>query len=224
MNYLFLIVLTIIVMGLMVLFYKFGKKEGLFLYIGLMSSVLSTISYKTASLFEFEMQFGIPLIVAIFICSNVIVQRYGIDETKRIIKCFAFPYILITLLISLSTLIISSQYNLDSNVIYDNLFGYDLANVRIFISTLLSVGFMLWYNTNIYYYIRKSKNIYLFSNIVSILIVQFIESIVFVLISYVGSFAFNIMFGMAAMRYLIKIGIGLLGLIPVTVIMKMKVE
>lgn len=81
---------------------------------------------------------------------------------------------------------------------------------------------MLWYNAYIYYYIRKNKNKYLFSNIGSMLIIQFIESIIFVLIAYIGTFDINMLFGMVVIRYLLKVIIGFISLIPVSIILKFK--
>ena len=115
-----------------------------------------------------------------------------------------------------------SEYNLTTNGVFDSLFGYNLDNLRLFVSELLSIGFMLWYNAYVYYYIRKNKNKYLFSNIGSILIVQFIESIIFVLIAYVGTFEFTMLFGIIVVRYLLKVMIGCIGLLPVSIILKIK--
>ena len=223
MNYIYLLIEVIFVFGLMVLFYKFGKKDGLFTYISFMSVVLSIIMFKSIDILSFEVDLGIPIVMAMFMCSNIIIQRYGIDEIKRIIKCFIVPYVLIVVILSLTSLITSSEYNMTTNNAFDSLFGYNLDNIRLVISGLLSIGFMLWYNGYIYYSIRKSKNKYLFSNIGSMLIIQFIESIVFVLIAYVGSFDINMLFGMIVIRYLFKVVIGAIGLIPVSIIMKMKV-
>jgi len=222
MNYIFLVIDIILVFSLMVLFYKFGKKDGLFLYISFMSSVLSIVSFKSIDVLSFEMDLGIPVLMGIFVCSNIIVQRYGIDEIKLIIKSFIIPYILTIVILSLTSLISPSEYNLTTNGVFDSLFGYNLDNLRLFVSELLSIGFMLWYNAYVYYYIRKNKNKYLFSNIGSILIVQFIESIIFVLIAYVGTFEFTMLFGIIVVRYLLKVMIGCIGLLPVSIILKIK--
>ena len=74
----------------------------------------------------------------------------------------------------------------------------------------------------IYYYIRRIKNNLVFSNIGSILIIQFIEAILFVLVAYMGSFQIVEIFGMIVIRYLLKLLVGILGLVPVFTITKMK--
>lgn len=224
MNYIYLLIEVILIFLLMILVYKFGRKDGLFTYIGFMSSLLSLVMFKSIDIFFFEIDLGVPILMGIFVCSNVIIQKYGIDEVKKIIKHFIVPYVLTVVILSLVSLTYSSEYNLTTNNAFNSLFGYNLDNLRLIVSGLLSIGFMLWYNAYVYYYIRKNKNKYLFSNIGSILIIQFIESILFVLVSYIGTFDINMIFGMIVIRYLLKVVIGAISLVPISVILKMKVE
>ena len=222
MNYIYILIEVVLVFLLMIISYKFGKKDGLFTYLGFMASMVGIVIFKSIDILSFEIDLAIPLLMGIFIVSNIIVQKYGIDEIKRIIKIFIFPYLITTVILCLTSLMTGSEFNLLSNNIYDSLFGYNLDNLRLLVSAFLSIGFMLWYNAYVYYYIRKSKNKYIFSNTGSILIVQFIESIIFVLIAYVGIFDFNMLFGMIVVRYLVKVVIGVISLLPFGIILKMK--
>ena len=49
-----------------------------------------------------------------------------------------------------------------------------------------------------------------------------LESIIFVLLGYLGDVSFTLIFGMIVIRYLIKIVISVIGLVPVYMIVKMK--
>ena len=131
MNYIYILIEVILVFLLMILFYKVGKKDGLFTYIGFLSSLLSVIMFKSIDILSFEVDLGIPILMVIFVCSNVIIQRYGIDEIKRIIKSFVIPYLLTIVILSFTSLIGVSEYNLTSNIAFDNLFGYNLDNLRL---------------------------------------------------------------------------------------------
>jgi len=222
MNYIYILIEVILVFLLMIISYKVGKKDGLFTYLGFMSAVIGIVTVKSIDIFSFEVNLGLPLLIGIFTCSNIIVQKYGIDEVKDIIKTFIFPYIVTTAILSLTSLVTASEFNTATNNVFDSLFGYGLDNVRQLVGLLLSIGLMLWYNSYVYYYIRKNKNKYLFSNIGSMLIIQFIESIIFVLIAYVGTFEVNVIFGMIVIRYLLKVVVGMIGLLPVSFIMNMK--
>ena len=108
----------------MVLFYKFGKKDGLFLYISLMAVLLNLFMFKSVDILSFQVDFGISFVMGIFICGNVIVQRYGIDEVKDIIKAFVVPYVITMFILSLVSLTGGSEYNIITNESYNSLFSY----------------------------------------------------------------------------------------------------
>lgn len=222
MNCVFILLEIIITFFLMFMFYKIGKKNGLYLYMVLMSCVASIIMYKTIDLFSFQVNLGIPIIMGLFICNNIIIQRFGMDEVKRIMATTGISYVVVGIIISLGSLFINSGYEFISNDIFNGLFGYDTNNIRIFIGGFLSIMIMLWSSSYIYYYIRRSKNVLWFSNIGTMLFIQMLESIVFVVIAYALEFDITMLFGMIVIRYLIKIIIGMIGLIPVYTIVKMK--
>lgn len=208
MNILFILFETILVCLLLLLFYKVFKKDGLFIFIGFMSILLGIMMFKLYDFALFPINYGLPFIMGIFTASNIIIQRFGIDEVKKIICYFAVSYIVVMIIICLGSLVLPSEYNNLSSLAFDSLFGYNLSNFRCFVGGLLSIGFMLYLNGEVYYYIRKSKNKLFLSNLGSILIIQFIESIIFVFIAYLGEFDFLVTFGMIIVRYLLKVVIG----------------
>lgn len=224
MNYVYILMETVLVYLILLLFYKIGKKDGLFIYIGFMAVFLGIMMFKLCDFVGFPVSYGIPLIMGIFTANNVIIHRFGLDEIKRIIGYFVIPYCLAILVICMGSLITSSDYNIVTNNSFDSLFGYDLVNFRCFIGGLLSIGFMLYLNGEVYYYIRRSKNKLLLSNIGSMLIIQFIESIIFVFVAYLGEYDFLIIFGMLIIRYLLKVIVGLIGLIIVYLLVNRRVK
>ena len=178
--------------------------------------------FKVFDILSFQINFGLPIIMGIFTANNIIIQRYGLDEIKRIIYTFGFSYILTMIIVNLVSLMTSSEYNIISNNSFDQLFGYNLVNLRCFVGGFISIGLMLWFNGEVYYYIRRDKNKLIFSNIGSILIIQFIESMIFVVICYLGLYDIILIFGMIVIRYLLKVVIGVVGLLPVYLLVKMK--
>ena len=222
MNYIFILLEVCLVYFLMFLFYKIWKKDGLLLYIGVMASILCFVMFKNIDIISFPVDMGIPVVMGIFTCSNIIIQRYGNDETIKIVRNFGISFMAISVILSLFTLVNVSENNLVDGNSYDYLFGYSLINLRIIVSYLISIGVLLWYNSYVYYFLRKNDNKLIFSNIGTIFVIQFIESIIFVFISYFGLYEFNTILGMIAIRYLLKIIIGIMGLIPVTMIMRFK--
>lgn len=222
MNYIILGIQIFITFFLIFLSYKLGKKDGLYLAIALFSSIICIMLFKMINVLDFDINMGIPFIVGILILNNIIVHRYGFDELKRIMYTFGISYILTYIVIMVTTMIVSSNYNLISNNNYDILFGYDLYNIRYFVGGLLSIGMIIWMGSNVYDSIRKNKNSVIFNNIGSILVVLFVESIIFVTISHVGNYTLVELFGMVVNRYLIEVVIGILGLIPIYLLVRRK--
>ena len=222
MNYIVLITEILLTFFLIFLAYKMGKKDGLYLGIGLFSSILCVMLFKMINMFDFDVNMGIPFIMGILLLNNIIIHRYGFDEITRILRTFGIAYILTYMVFIITTLNICNKYNLANNDSYNLLFRYDLSNIRYFVGGLLSIGMIIWMGSNVYDNIRKNKNNIIFNNVGSILVVLFIESIIFVSIAHIGNYTVVELFGMIVIRYLIEVVIGLLGLIPVYLIVKRK--
>ena len=75
MNYIYLLIETLFIFLIMMFFYKLGKKEGLFNYIGFMSATLSIIMFKSINILSFEADLGIPILMSLFVCSNIIIHH-----------------------------------------------------------------------------------------------------------------------------------------------------
>lgn len=220
MNFIILGIEVLIVFLLILFMYKMGKKDGLYLVLSLFSSVLCIMFFKIINIFDFDVNMGIPFIIGIFIVNCCIVHRYGMDEVKRIISTFGFSYILSYIVIMLTTLITS--FEIIDNSYYDVLFGYDLYNIRYFIGGLLSISMIIVMGSNVYDSIRKNKNNVIFNSIGALLIVLFVESVIFVNVVHVGNYSVVELFGMIVIRYLVGVVIGMLGLVPTYLLVKRK--
>ncbi len=221
MNLVYMFLEIIFTFFLLFMFYKIWKKDGLYLYLSLLSAILSVVIFEVIDLFSFQINLGIPIVMGIFIVNNIIIQRFGIDEVRRIMLTTGISYVMPSVILSLLTLCSDSGYTLISNALFNGLFGYNVFDIRTFIGGF-SIVFMLWVNSYFYYYIRRSKNVLWVSNVVSSLIIQMLESIIFVVIAYLGDYSFPLIFGMIVIRYLCKIIISLMGIIPIYMIVKMR--
>ena len=219
MNYLYLVIEVLLVFGFSFVSYKIGKKEGLFIYIGVLSSILSVIICSSVDILLFEVTMGLPLVMGIFMISNVIIHRYGLDELKRIIGVFGMTSVVTYVLLALLSLTGNIEVFGSS---YSELFGYNLFNIRLVISEVISIAFMLFINGQVYYYVRHSRNNFMICNIGSILSVQFILSMIYIIISYTGVNSLIEIFGMIVISYLCKVVIGLIYLYPASILTKMK--
>ena len=53
-----------------------GKKDGLYLGIGLFSSILCVMLFKMINMFDFDVNMGIPFIVGILLLNNIIIHIF----------------------------------------------------------------------------------------------------------------------------------------------------
>ena len=206
MNYLLYAIITIVIFGLMIIFYKLLNKDGLYLYLGLISSILGVICIGSVDIFLFKESISIPLIVGLFICSNIIIQRYGLDEVERILYSVGFSFSLPIIIVGLVSL--TGKY------------GYGFNNIRCIIGNIISIIFMIWIGSGMYYSIKKSKNNLILSNLTTAFVIFFIESIVFIMITSLGNFKAVELFGMMSVRYIMEIIISVLGIIPAYFLVK----
>lgn len=220
MNFIVLGIEVLLVFFLVLLMYKMVKKDGLYLVLSLFSAVLCIMMFKVINVIDFDINMGIPFIVGIFMVTSAIVHRYGMDEVKRIALTFVFSYVLSYIVLMITTLMTSSD--LIGNSYYDILFGYDLGNIRCFVGGLLSISMVIVMGSNVYDSIRKNRNNVIFNSIGALLIVLFVESIIFVNVVHIGNYSVVELFGMVVIRYLVGAVIGVLGVLPTYLLVKRK--
>ena len=112
----------------------------------------------------------------------------------------------------MSGLMESSDYNKYANKSYDSIFEY---NLRVYIATIISIISSIWLSSKVYYTLKKIKNKITIINIFSIIIVELLENVSFVLIAYLFEFKPINVILCIIFRYIIKTIIGILGTIPI---------
>ncbi|MDO5569117.1 MAG: VUT family protein [bacterium] len=110
------------------------------------------------------------------------------------------------LLFYLSSLYLSGMLNINNNLSYTKLFEID---TRLVISSLISLAISLYLNGQIYYIVRKVKNKMWLSNLLSIIVVQFLDTILFILIYFLGNLPIIDIALMMVIRYTFKLIIGI---------------
>lgn len=98
-----------------------------------MAALLGVVMFKLYDFTLFPVNYGLPLIMGIFTANNIIIQRFGLDEIKKIISYYVVPYVMVMIIICLGSLVTSSDYNIMTNNCFNMLFGYGLINLRCFI-------------------------------------------------------------------------------------------
>lgn len=188
------------------------KTDGLYVY-GVIATFLSCImSLKQIDLLGATIPIGFGVTTSLIIAGNIITQKRGPEEIKTYIILILVTALISCCFLNMSGLMESSDYNKYANKSYDSIFEY---NLKVYIACVISILSSVWLSSKLYYELKRVRNNIIFSNIFSIIIVELLENILFVLIAYLfDQEVINIILCII-FRYMIKTIIGLIGTIPI---------
>lgn len=193
---------------ILIYFYKKYKYDGIYMWILLFSMLLGILSQKIVEIFGLELNLGISINSLIFITSNILVQKKGPKEIDKVLSLIILSNVAIFSFSVISTICNISNINEITNSAFDKLF---YLNNRIYFASIISLLISLYFNSILYHQIRQIKNKILISNVLSTIIIHFIESIIFCVISYAFKIPFINVIELIVIRYIFKITIGLVG-------------
>ena len=169
MNELILLIEIIVTFSALIIANKLYGKNGLYFWL-IISIITSTIlSVKTVIIFNYEVSLGIVPYVSNFICMNILVQKYGTEQNKKIVICsimsLIFSYLLIVMLNNYNI----GYINLENNEAFINVFKLDIIKCIAFVIAYIA---SILANIELYYQIRKTKNKIWISNFISTIIIH----------------------------------------------------
>lgn len=220
MNNITLLLIELIISTITILLlYKLYKIKGLYAY-SIVAFVLSNImSLKTITIYNFDINLGIILFATIFISNNIIIQKKGLEPTKKLLLTLVACSIISYGILYISSLIGSSNTNLFTNKSYDNIF---IDSARIYFANIVTILYSLLFNSKLYYSLKVIKNKIYISNLFSSIIIQFIASILFPVIAYAFIKDPIDIIKIIVIRYAISLIVCLIGTITIYIANKMK--
>ena len=201
----------------LVMLYKKYKTDGVYIYIILLGIISSIMNFKMISIMNVPIPLGFGVTMSILIGVNLMIQKRGTEELKPCIIAAIIPLIISYIILYLSTLMTNSNYNILSNVSYNNIFSQ---NIRIYIALIASLLFTIWLDGKLYYIIKKLQNKIILNNIFAIIIAEFFENIIFVIIAFIFDYEVIDLFLCIILRYIIKTTIGIVGTLPLYIASK----
>lgn len=196
----------------LVLIYKKFKINGLYVYSITLAFLAAFMSLKQIAIDNYDINLGLIPFVTIFTTFNTIIQKKGVEETKKllltIISTTVIGYIIL-LLISYTN---ASNINLFTSASYDNIFA---ESIRMYFANIVTLLYSLLLNNKLYYYLKVMKNNIIISNIFSSIIIHFVASIIFGLISFIFIAALLDIIKVIMIRYLLSLIIAILSTIPI---------
>lgn len=216
-----LIIELILCLITQVFLYKHYKTAGLYTYIIIALVLSSLMSLKVITIYNFDVNLGIIPFVTIFTSSNILIQKSGPDTTKKIILTTSSTFLVSYAILYLVQMMDSSNINLFTSASYDNIF---IESPRMYFANFVTILYSLLLNSKLYYYLKKMKGNILISNLFSSIIIQFLASILFVLIAYVFIKEPIDIIKIIMIRYLISLITSLLGTISIYLTKKVAEE
>lgn len=188
------------------------KTDGLHVYAIIATFISCIMSLKQIDLLSITIPIGFGVTTSLFIASSIITQKRGPSEINTYLILILVTALISCCFLNMSGLMKSSDYNLYANKSYDSIFKY---NLRIYIANIIALIPCIWLNSKLYYTIKKLKNKIILSNIFSIVIIELLENIIFVLTAYLFEYEPINLILCIIFRYLIKTTIGIIGTIPI---------
>lgn len=196
----------------MLLIYKVYKIKGLYVY-SIVAFILSNImSLKTISVYNFDTNLGIILFTTVFISNNIIIQKKGLEETKKLLLYIIACSIISYGILYITSLIGSSNINLFTNKSYDNIF---INSARIYFANIVTILYSLLLNSKLYYSLKVIKNKIYISNLFTSIIIQFISAILFPIIAYAFIKSPVDIIKIIVIRYMISLIVSIIGTIVI---------
>ena len=180
-NIYLLIIELIICLIIMLTTYKLYKINGLYSYMIIAFIISNFMTLKVVSIYDFDINLGIIPFTTIFIASNIIIQKEGSEEIKRISLILLATSVITFSILYLTSRLNSSNINLFTNKSYDNIL---IGSSRIYFANIATMLYTLLLNSKIYLYLKSIKNRIWISNIFTNIIIQFLASILFSILAY----------------------------------------
>ena len=196
--------------SLLVLSKKY-KTDGIYVYAIIATFMSCIMSLKKISIMNVSVPIGFGVTTSLIIAGNLITQKRGKEELKTFLSLILVTALLSCCFLNLSGLMESSEYNKFANKSYDSIFTY---NLRVYIALIISLIASTWVSSRLYYLIKRLQNKIILSNIFSIIIVELLENILFILIAYLFEYKVLDLILCLIFRYMIKTIIGLIETIP----------
>lgn len=202
--------LTTIIITLIV--YKKQKYEGLQILLITYTILGTIIPLKEISIFALPIPISLISGVSIFTIINIILQNQGKEKAMQelwlIWLVSVFSYIILAIS-SLSPSYITASFN--------QIFGN---NLKIFASSTIALLTSLILNIKLYYFLRRAKNKIWISNILSGIIVQFVYTLIYFLLSAHLYLPLETLFGSIIITSGLRILINTIETIPLYIISK----
>ena len=189
-----------------ILFYKLFGKVGLFIWIVTSTIICNIQTTKTIDIFGLETSLGTILYGSTFLATDIINEQYGEKQAKKTIALGFLVMVFMTILMTIALLYVPSK----SDFANESLKVIFTLNIRITIASISGFVISQWFDTILYNKLKdKFKGLWIRNNF-STMISQLLDTIIFVIITYLGKMPIPIIFNIACTMYVLKLLVAVL--------------
>lgn len=181
-NLLISILYLLVTFTLTILCYKKYGKFGLYIWICISVIICNIQTVKMSELFGLTISLGNISYGGIFLCTDILSEKYGKDATKKATQLSFIVMIIFTVLMQLFLLYKPSSSDFSQDAL-STIFG---CMPRITIGSLLAYYSSQMCDAKIYNYLKNKYHKIWISNNGSTFISQIVDTFIFVIISFVG--------------------------------------
>jgi uncharacterized integral membrane protein (TIGR00697 family) len=200
MNEFLLITTLFLALGMVILFYKYLGKNGLFSWIVVATLISNIQTAKTIVVFGFTTTLGTILHGSTCLATDIINYKYGKKESEKTIIYSFLSMIVMTMFMTLAILYVPSV----GDFAHYSLVVLFTFNIRITIASLLGFFISQLVDIRLFHYLQnKHKKIWLSTNL-STLVSQGIDTSIFVFIVFFETMTFKSIVEVAITMYTFK--------------------
>ena len=218
-NTILIVAESLIAFIILVILAKKYKTDGIYVF-GIVATFISCIvGLKKVSIMDISVPIGFGVTTSLIIGGNIITQKKGPDALKTYLILILITFLISCSYINLSVLLKESEYNYFANLSYNNIFTL---NIKYYLGLIISLIASIFISSKLYYLLKKTQNKVILSNLFAVIIVEFIENTIFVIITYINEYPIVDIALCIVFRYTIKTIIGIFGTIPLYIVNKFK--
>lgn len=206
MNELLFILTIVVCFTTTLVFYKFLGKNGLLIWVAIATIISNIETVKLVDLFGIETALGTVLYASTFLTTDILNEKYGKKFAIKALYIGFTSMVLMTVFTSIALLFKPST----SDFANESLKLIFTLNIRITIASLLGFVTSQLIDTNLYNLLKnKFKHLWIRNNI-STMVSQFFDTIIFVLITYIGTVPTKVIIDIMVSMYIFKFVIAIL--------------
>ncbi|QDX94412.1 hypothetical protein C2W64_00212 [Brevibacillus laterosporus] len=189
---------------LFLLCYRFFGKVGLYAWIGFATVLANIQVVKVVDLFGFAMTLGNTMYATIYLCSDLLNEKYGQEQAKKAVWFGFFTLIATTIIMQMALKFVPHPDAVKQQGALALIFGL---MPRLAIASLTSYFISQFLDVRIYTFLKKvcpKRNQLWIRNNGSTMISQLVDTVIFCSIAFLGVLPMDMWFDILITTYLIK--------------------